>query len=144
MRYLRLTGSRMPLTLSVLAAMAVVVVPMAYPANIAGDWEERVVRQLPFAPGGSLEVRSRNGSVEISSWDKEEIKIVMEKRVSVGHGGTWFARFQIASISIRPFVVRKLNVGPPVPTVPSIDLRLMLIGFVSSKSSLSWLERERA
>ena len=93
MRYLGFTGSRLSLTLCVVAAMAVVAVPAAYPANITGDWEERIERQLPFAPGGSLEVLSRNGSVEISSWDKEEIKIVMEKRVSVSHGGTWFARF---------------------------------------------------
>ena len=68
------------------------IVPAAFPAPAQGTYEETVERQLPFNPGARLSVEGRNGNVEISVWDRDEIKIIGKKRMKIERVNSWFAR----------------------------------------------------
>ena len=68
------------------------VAPVAFSAPAKGTYEETVERQLPFNPGASLSLEGRNGNVEISVWDQDEIKIIGKKRMRIERVNTWLAR----------------------------------------------------
>ena len=82
-------ASLMMLTLG-MAVLAVA--PAALSAELKGTYEDTIERQLPFNPGAALTLSGRNGSVDISVWDQDEIKIIAKKRMKVERGGSWFAR----------------------------------------------------
>lgn len=60
---------------------------MATIAGIAAadSLEETIDRTLPFAAGSRLEVANTNGSIEISVWERDEVRIRAEKRVRTRH-----------------------------------------------------------
>ncbi len=71
---------------------AVGIAPEAFSAAAKGTYEETIERQLPFNPGATLNLEGRNGNVEISVWDQDEIKIIGTKRMRIERVSTWFAR----------------------------------------------------
>lgn len=51
-------------------------------SNVFGTTlEETFKKRLPFNEGGYLKLENMNGSVEVSSWDNEEVEIVAYKKV---------------------------------------------------------------
>lgn len=76
----------------VLGAAIVLMDPTAYSDSRDDGYEDIIEVQLPFDSGASLILSNQNGSVKIGSWDKEEIKIVAEKRMRIERFGSWFLR----------------------------------------------------
>lgn len=75
-----------------LSAAIILLNPVAYSDSRDGGYEDIIEVQLPFDSGASLSLSNQNGSVKIGSWDKEEIKIVAEKRMRIERFGSWFLR----------------------------------------------------
>ena len=88
----RTKGMKICVGMLVMGLGVVGMVPAAFPAPAKGAYEETVERQLPFNPGAKLTLEGRNGSVEISVWDQDEIKIIGKKRMKIERVNSWFAR----------------------------------------------------
>lgn len=52
---------------------------------IAATLQETIEETLPFVAGSLLEVENTNGSIEISVWERDEVRIRAEKRVRTRH-----------------------------------------------------------
>lgn len=48
---------------------------------VDGDHIQTLSRRLPFAPGALLRITNRDGKIEVSSWDREEMALIVEKRL---------------------------------------------------------------
>lgn len=53
---------------------------------IAATLQETIEETLPFVAGSLLEVENTNGSIEISVWDRNEVRIEAEKKVRTRGG----------------------------------------------------------
>ena len=50
-------------------------------AALAATATERIDQVFELSPGGSVELKNTNGSIEIESWDRDEVRVVAEKRI---------------------------------------------------------------
>jgi len=74
---------------------AVVVTLVAIGADAAEPksvYEATVDQSFPLKPGASFTLQNTNGSVDVATWDKPEVHIIAEKRMSLDSGGWWLAR----------------------------------------------------
>ncbi len=55
------------------------------------EYTETFDKTFPLSAGASLNIENRNGSIEITTWDKEEVHIVAEKRMRP-RSGSWLLR----------------------------------------------------
>jgi len=55
-------------------------------------YEETIDQTFPLTAGGAFTLENRNGSVEYSTWDKDEVRVVAEKRMQLDGGGWWITR----------------------------------------------------
>lgn len=54
---------------------------------VDGGHIQTLSRRLPFASGDSLRITNRNGKIVVSSWDREEMALIAEKRLKRRVGG---------------------------------------------------------
>jgi DUF4097 and DUF4098 domain-containing protein YvlB len=65
----------------------------AFALDAKAVYEETVDQTFPLGTDGSFTLTNRNGGIELSAWDKNEVRIVAEKRMRLDGGGWWLARF---------------------------------------------------
>lgn len=63
-----------------ISTLAAVVLVGSAGAALAATATERVERVFSLAEGGEVELRNTNGSIEIDAWDRNEVRVVAEKR----------------------------------------------------------------
>lgn len=67
------------ITMSILSSLL-----FMFPATADADWDdaekETFERTVSIASGGEVIIRSRNGGIEVSSWDRQEVEIRAEKK----------------------------------------------------------------
>jgi hypothetical protein len=56
------------------------------------NYSETVDQSFPLSTGGLFTLENRNGSVEVSTWDKDEVRVVAEKQMRLDGDGWWLAR----------------------------------------------------
>ncbi len=56
------------------------------------SYEEKIDQSFPLGAGGLFTLENRNGSVELSTWDKDEVRVVAEKHMRLDGDGWWLAR----------------------------------------------------
>ncbi|MEK7794093.1 MAG: DUF4097 family beta strand repeat-containing protein [Candidatus Hydrogenedentota bacterium] len=80
------------------SAQAEVVAEDGKVEQVDGKWVQTVTRQLAFEPGGTLRVTSKNGNINVTAWDKNELLVTAEKHARPDTGGV-------------KWVLEKLNIG---------------------------------
>lgn len=65
----------------ILVLFVLIVISSTYGDTI----EDRIEKTLPLKSGGYFALSNRNGGIEISSWDREEVRIEALKRVKSSH-----------------------------------------------------------
>jgi len=66
----------------------------AHAESTKPEYTETFDQTFPLSPGAQFTIDNRNGSIEIDTWDKEEIHIVAEKRMRPKNNGfSWLLRF---------------------------------------------------
>ena len=66
----------------------------------AETFQDTIEKTLPFAAGNRLSVSNTNGDVEVSTWDRDEIEIVADKRVKSGSEGRAEEAFEALKVVI--------------------------------------------
>lgn len=69
-------------------ALALLLLPGLLHAEVTvteegGSWVERLVEELAAEPGGRLELRADKGAVSVDSWDRPQVRVLVEKRADV-------------------------------------------------------------
>src|SRR5512140_1055481 len=55
-------------------------------------YNETIDQTFPLVEGGSFTLENKNGAVELTTWDKNEVRVVAEKKMDLDSGGWWIAR----------------------------------------------------
>ncbi len=50
------------------------------------SYKETVDKTFALMAGGTFTLENRNGSIELSTWDKDEVRVVAEKQMKIGGG----------------------------------------------------------
>ncbi len=50
------------------------------------SYKETVDQTFALTAGGTFTIENRNGSIELSTWDKDEVRVVAEKQMKIGGG----------------------------------------------------------
>lgn len=86
-------NSRKTVHLAVLLAIAGVMAPVVHAEPAKREYTETFDKTFPLSAGAQFTLDNRNGSIEIDTWDKEEIHIVAEKRMRPNNDGfSWLTR----------------------------------------------------
>src|SRR5690349_17577317 len=57
------------------------------------EYVETIDQTFPLAANGSFTLSNKNGSIELNAWDKNEIRVVADKKMRLDGGAWWIARF---------------------------------------------------
>lgn len=91
-RYVFLPGTLLVLVLSAVAAVDAVTPDDLIAEDgrievVDGRHIQTLTRELPMEPGAALTVTNKSGTISVTSWDKDELMIIAEKRLKKRVGG---------------------------------------------------------
>jgi hypothetical protein len=68
-------------------ALAAVLLLVVSGAASALEKEETIDQTFPLATGGEVSIRNVNGSIQVATWDRDEVRVVAVKKVRASSGG---------------------------------------------------------
>lgn len=88
--------SRSMLRIALISTILLLAGTLAY----AETFQDTIERTLPFPAGNRLSVSNTNGDIEVSTWDRDEVKIVADKKVKSSNEGRAKEAFEALKVVI--------------------------------------------